>query len=537
MGWASALWRFAAIGVFTLPGLAQKPAIDAAGIANAASYAPGVVAPQMLVSIFGNNFSNLTFTSTANPLPLQLNGTMVTLNGAPAPILYLSPRQINVQVPSSVQGALTADVVVTTTAGASDPVTVIVSDGKAMGMFTQGSTGCGQVAAFNVHADGSIAVNTPQNSLDSQSDLGLAIFLTGIGPFADRLDGVPWQFNPADEIKPPLAALLGMPPVNGISSTFRTFLNITYAGPAPMLVGLDQINGLLARDQNGKPFPAPQGCAVPMFLTDATSSASQLVSVSIHDGGGACIDPPSDGLVSVNWRKNMVSDVGGPPSRNDAIFIQLVQGPSIGFAGANANNTFYVGSRVPDPAVCAASYPKTLDAGAITVSGPGFAQLNITAHTQSGFTNYQSSLPTGAIAGGTYQLSGTVTSSVQLPAPIAVTTNLAPGTKVSSAITVTWTGGDVQSIVTVQFLVRRPADTVSAFVSQQTVPATAGKVQFTGLLPGIFGSPQPYPTGKVEIIVIQEPVAGPTQPFAAPGFSIGGRHNWTYTFDYRGLTN
>jgi len=37
--------------------------------------------------------------------------------------------------------------------------------------------------------------------------------------------------------------------------------------------------------------------------------------------------------------------------------------------------------------------------------------------------------------------------------------------------------------------------------------------------------------------VIQEPVAGPTQPFAAPGFSIGGRHHWTYTFDYRGLTN
>jgi len=199
-----------------LPGLAQKPAIDAAGIANAASYAPGVVAPQMLVSIFGNNFSNLTFTSTANPLPLQLNGTMVTFNGAPAPILYLSPRQINVQVPSSVQGALTADVVVTTPAGASDPATVVVSDSKAMGMFTQGSTGCGQVAAFNVHADGSIAVNTPQNSLDSQSDLGLAIFLTGLGPFADRLDGVPWQFNPADQVKPPFAALLGLPPVNGI---------------------------------------------------------------------------------------------------------------------------------------------------------------------------------------------------------------------------------------------------------------------------------------------------------------------------------
>ena len=537
MGWAATLRCFAVVFIFGLPGFAQKPAIDAGGVKNAASYAASAVAPQMLVSIFGQNFSTLTFTSTASPLPKQLNGTIVTFNGTPAPILYLSPQQINVQVPSAIQGALTAEVVVTTPAGASDPVTVIVSDGKAMGVFTQGSSGCGQVAAFNVHVDGSIAVNTPQNSLDSQSDLGLAIFLTGIGPFADRMDGVPWQFNPADQVRPPMAALLGMPPVNGISSTFRTFLNIAYAGPAPTLVGVDQVNALLVRDQNGKPFPAPQGCAVPMFLTDSSSSASQLVNVSIHDGGGTCVDPPSDGLVTVDWRKNFVSDAGGPPFTNDSIFIQLLQGPSTGFAGGNANNTFYVGSRLPNPAVCSASYPKTLDAGVITVSGQGFAAVNITPHRQGGFNSYESSLPPGTIAAGTYQLSGAITGTVQLPAPIAVTNSFAPGTKVPSAITVNWTGGDAGSMVTVQFLVRRPADTVSAFVSQQTVSASVGKIQFTGLLPGIFGTPQPYPTGQVEIIVIQEPVSGPTQPFGVPGFSMGGRHNWTYTFDYRGLSN
>ncbi|HYL74109.1 MAG TPA: IPT/TIG domain-containing protein [Bryobacteraceae bacterium] len=510
---------------------AQKPVIDTAGVKNAASYAP-VIAPQMLVSIFGHNFSNLTFTSTANPFPTQLNGTSVTFNGALAPILYLSPTQINVQVPSAVQGSLTADVVVTTVSGASNALTVTVSDGKAMGVFTQGSTGCGQVAAFNVHADGSIAVNTPQNSLDPLTDLGLSIFLTGIGPFADRKDGVPWQFNPSDQVAPPMAAILGIPNL----SSFRTSLNITYAGPAPTLVGLDQVNGLLVRDRNGVAFPAPQGCKVPLFLTDATSSASQFVNVSIHNGGGACVDPPSDGLATVAWRKTFVSDVNGPVS-TDSVAIQLLQGPSITFGQANSDNSFYTGSRPPEPAVCAVSYPATVDAGAITLSGPGLSPLTLTAQNQNGLTGYQATLPAGAIVAGAYQVSGAITATAQLPAPITVTTALQPGTKVSSALTVNWTGGDAQSMVTVQFLVRSATDTVSAFLSQQTVPASTGTAHFTGLLPGIFSPPQPYPTGSVEVIVIQEPISGPTQPFAIPGFTLGGRHTWAYTFDYRGLSN
>jgi hypothetical protein len=101
---------------------------------------------------------------------------------------------------------------------------------------------------------------------------------------------------------------------------------------------------------------------------------------------------------------------------------------------------------------------------------------------------------------------------------------------------VNWTGGDSQSMVTVQFLVRGPTDTVSAFLSQQTVPASTGTVHFTGLS-GTFGNPQPYPTGNVEVIVIQEPISGPTMPFPIQGFALGGRHTWAYTFDYRGLSN
>jgi len=50
-----------------------------------------------------------------------------------------------------------------------------------LGVFTQDTSGCGQAVAYNVHADGSVSLNTPQNSLDPGKDAGLTFFLTGLG--------------------------------------------------------------------------------------------------------------------------------------------------------------------------------------------------------------------------------------------------------------------------------------------------------------------------------------------------------------------
>ena len=80
---------------------AQMPVIEPAGVKNAASYAP-VIAPQMLVSVFSHDFSNLTFTSKANPFPTQLNGTTVTFNGIAAPILYLSVANYKIGLNSGI---------------------------------------------------------------------------------------------------------------------------------------------------------------------------------------------------------------------------------------------------------------------------------------------------------------------------------------------------------------------------------------------------------------------------------------------------
>jgi len=65
------------------------------GGASAASVAPGT-----LVSFFGTNLSDQTASAALNAqLPLSLGGVQVYFNGVQSPLLYVSPTQINAQLP------------------------------------------------------------------------------------------------------------------------------------------------------------------------------------------------------------------------------------------------------------------------------------------------------------------------------------------------------------------------------------------------------------------------------------------------------
>jgi uncharacterized protein (TIGR03437 family) len=121
---------------------AQKPVIDRNGVVNAASYGGSVKGEALVVggaifSIFGENLAEpeLRF---GPPLPTTLGGTSVTVGGIAAPLFYVSPGQINFQVPQAIgpvcggascPGGRVGErirVVVTTGAGASDPVLAFV---------------------------------------------------------------------------------------------------------------------------------------------------------------------------------------------------------------------------------------------------------------------------------------------------------------------------------------------------------------------------------------------------------------------------
>ena len=73
-------------------------ALSVGGIANGASYGTAF-APGMFAAVFGTGLAPAIEQASGNPLPLNMLGVTVTVNGVAAPLYYVSPTQINVQIP------------------------------------------------------------------------------------------------------------------------------------------------------------------------------------------------------------------------------------------------------------------------------------------------------------------------------------------------------------------------------------------------------------------------------------------------------
>lgn len=82
--------------------LDKVPFIPPAGIRNAAGDTPdGTVAPGSIMTIFGDNLAGGLVIGTTNPLPQTLGDVIVEVEGQLLPLLFVSPTQINAQVPSN----------------------------------------------------------------------------------------------------------------------------------------------------------------------------------------------------------------------------------------------------------------------------------------------------------------------------------------------------------------------------------------------------------------------------------------------------
>jgi len=111
-GLASGVYRATLIlnGTNTLPQSLEVPvtllvgdtsSIRIDGVVNAASFQTAL-APGMLASVFGSQLASQPQQAAAIPLPLQAQGVSVTVNGIAAPLDYLSPGQLNIQIPYEV---------------------------------------------------------------------------------------------------------------------------------------------------------------------------------------------------------------------------------------------------------------------------------------------------------------------------------------------------------------------------------------------------------------------------------------------------
>lgn len=152
------------------------PYIAPAGILNGAGQTPSTaLAPGSIISIFGQSLASVTQVGPTNPLAQTIAGTSVTINDSILPLLFVSPTQINAQLPSSLaDGTYTLEVQNTGQPEISGTLTVARN---APGLFFAmvGST----AYALAFHADGSlVTTSSPAAAGETLSMLG-----TGFGPY------------------------------------------------------------------------------------------------------------------------------------------------------------------------------------------------------------------------------------------------------------------------------------------------------------------------------------------------------------------
>jgi uncharacterized protein (TIGR03437 family) len=82
------------------------------------------VAPGTIITVFGDSLASKVISATGTPLPTVLAGTSVEVKGQAIPLFFVSPGQIDAQMPFGVSGQV--QVRVRTASGISTPETITV---------------------------------------------------------------------------------------------------------------------------------------------------------------------------------------------------------------------------------------------------------------------------------------------------------------------------------------------------------------------------------------------------------------------------
>jgi uncharacterized protein (TIGR03437 family) len=160
------------------------------------------------------------------PLPLTLAGAQVTVNGKPAPLVFVSPGQISAVVPFSTT-AKYATFQVIHNGAASNPVTMYTNL-LAPGVFAMGSGGTGPAAML--HSDYSV-VNEANPAVPGET---VMVYVTGLGAVTPAVpDGAPAPAQPLSRAaaEKQMIVFIGGKPAA-----------VSFAGLAPGFAGLYQIN-------------------------------------------------------------------------------------------------------------------------------------------------------------------------------------------------------------------------------------------------------------------------------------------------------
>ena len=228
-------------------------------IVNAASLLPGPISPGEIVILFGILGPDATSDLQIGPngkLRTSIYGIRVLFNGQPAPLIYVSARQINAIAPYELAGRSTVQVEIDMSGIHSSAVSLPVAP-SAPGLFSQ--TGSGQGAAAILNQDSS--PNTPLNA----APRGSIIQIFGTGEGLTTPPGITGEISALITKKPVLTATVQ---IGGVEA------KVISATAAPnSIAGLFQINVQIPTTV--QPGPA----TIVVRIGPASSQAAATVSV------------------------------------------------------------------------------------------------------------------------------------------------------------------------------------------------------------------------------------------------------------------
>jgi uncharacterized protein (TIGR03437 family) len=237
------------------PVLTPNGTLDAFAIAAE----PGApLAPGTIVQIYGSNLTAQTTLGTTIPLVTTLDQTSVIIGGLLAPLYYVSPGQINAQIPFELTAGNPYQVIVNANGALSTPNPIqLTSDAPGIAQYA-----AGQAIAQNVSDNSLITETSPAKPGEY-----VVVYVAGMGMTSPNVTS--GMASPSTNLASPLD--LASLTLNGVAIPAA---NILFAGLTPTLVGLYQVDFQV-------PANAPNG-DLQLVLTQ-TSGLSTSTILPVHN--------------------------------------------------------------------------------------------------------------------------------------------------------------------------------------------------------------------------------------------------------------
>jgi uncharacterized protein (TIGR03437 family) len=408
--------RFALLGAFALSlitGRAQTspPTIQSGGIVSAGAFGGfRTVAPGSWIEIYGSNLAVDSRSWAGSDFsginaPTSLDGTKVTVGGQPAFMDFISPGQVNAQVPSTV-GTGTQSVIVSTPAGTSAayPITVNLVEPGLLAPASFTVDGNQNVAAL--FSDGATYALPPGtiagvNSKRAQPGDVITMYGVGFGPVTPNIPaGQIVQQN--NTLALPLQILFGSTPAQ-----------VSYSGLAPQAIGLYQFDVTVPN--------VPASDAVPLTFSVGGSPGTQMLYISVAS-------PTNVGTSSLP--QFSIINIFTKPFQSLSAEPTIYAGQNGGYALGSIEGTYFAGTT--------AEYIFAANLMSVSVSGNTFTLTNV--DTTTAFMESATNLSPYAMTSGTMTITlspqgsptlGSVTGTYSFISSLATITGTFSGTYVA----------------------------------------------------------------------------------------------------------